>query len=128
MDFPGVSDNPPSVSGVIITESTYEFRGRSAVRLSVSFDFPDVYPWFSHVGVYVAIVGYSDDDPIDDDYVTTKLVEDAVTDAGAFAAITATDNFIRSDNSAAAHTRTTVDRFNGFKVNGLDTLATTLEK
>lgn len=68
VDFPGVSDNPPSVSGVIITESTYEFRGRSAVRLSVSFDFPDVYPWFSHVGVYVAIVGYSDDDPIDDDY------------------------------------------------------------
>ncbi|HRX63959.1 MAG TPA: hypothetical protein P5060_02545 [Candidatus Absconditabacterales bacterium] len=62
----------------------------------------------------------------DNDYITTKLVEDSSTAAGNFAA--AAGNFVWSDNAGSPHSRTTVDWFNGYKVNGLDTVATTLEK
>lgn len=69
----------------------------------------------------------------DNDYVTVKLVEDAQ-DADAFwdnkttANGATASNFIWSDNSGAPHTESSVDYFNGYKVVGLDTNATTLEK
>ncbi len=69
----------------------------------------------------------------DNDYVTTKLVEDttslsagAETRANAIADTNA--KFVWSDNSGAPHSATTADYFNGYKVVGLDTDASTLEK
>jgi len=53
VNFPGISEPPPGVSNINVTEDTYDFRGRSFVRLDVTFDTPAGYPWFSHVDVYV---------------------------------------------------------------------------
>lgn len=64
-----------------------------------------------------------------DDYITTKIIEDATASAWTYATVTAaSDNFVWTDNAGSPHSRTTTDWFNGYKVNGLDTIATTLEK
>ena len=71
-----------------------------------------------------------------DDYVTVQVKEDTAAQAGTFAAIVGNDVdgdgnnddlFIWSDKSGSPHNRTTSDWFNGYKVNGLDTTATTLQ-
>lgn len=54
VDFPGINIPPPSVIDVAVTEETYFYRERSFVRMKVTFSYPDVYPWFDHVNVYVA--------------------------------------------------------------------------
>lgn len=53
VDFPGISEVPPSVENIHVEEEVYYYRERSFVRLNISFDEPDGYPWFSHVDVYV---------------------------------------------------------------------------
>lgn len=64
------------------------------------------------------------------DYVSTSLKQDA-TMVGSLAAANgafAAENIVWSDLSGAPHSDTTLDWFNGYKVLGLDTVATTLEK
>lgn len=66
---------------------------------------------------------------VDNDYVTTEILEDTTADSGAFAAVPAADYyFVWSDNAGSPHDRTTADWFNGNEVEGLDTDAVTLEK
>lgn len=53
VDFPGINTAPPSVIDVVVTEEEYDYRERTFVRMKVAFSYPDVYPWFDHVNVYV---------------------------------------------------------------------------
>jgi hypothetical protein len=52
--FPGVGEIPPPVTNIVVTEEIYYYRERSFVRLNVTFDEPEDYPYFSHVDVYVS--------------------------------------------------------------------------
>ena len=52
VDLPAVGSQPPQVENITFEETVYVVRGRSYVRLKVSFDEPDSYPWFSYVEVY----------------------------------------------------------------------------
>jgi len=66
------------------------------------------------------------------DYATYKITEDAAslsagTENKADCVADANNNFCWSDLAGAPHSDTTVDYFNGYIVNGLDTIATTLE-
>ena len=53
-NLPATTDPPPSVTlSKAPEEEVYDYRERSYVRLNVFFDPPALYPWFSHVDVYV---------------------------------------------------------------------------
>lgn len=53
VSFSGIGEIPPPVTGIVVTEEIYDYRERSFVRLNISFDEPDDYPYYSHVDVYV---------------------------------------------------------------------------
>ena len=65
VEFPSISDPPPSVEGIRVEEEIYEVMGRSFVRLRVFFVPPTGYPWFSRVDVYTVVSAV---DPDEDDY------------------------------------------------------------
>jgi hypothetical protein len=67
VDLPSIADDPPPVTGLTVTETTYDYRDRSFIRLNVSFTVPEASIWFSHVKVYLYI---SNAAPVsEDDYV-----------------------------------------------------------
>jgi hypothetical protein len=53
VNFPSISEIPPPVENIKIEEEVYDYRDRTFVRLNVTFDEPEEFPWYSHVDVYV---------------------------------------------------------------------------
>jgi len=49
--LPSIFTPPPSVGNVVCTEALYEYRLQTYTRLTVNFDPPAGYPYFSHVEV-----------------------------------------------------------------------------
>ncbi len=76
VDFPGINTAPPSVIEVAVTEETYFYRERSFVRMKVTFSYPDVYPWFDHVNVYVGFES-GGEPPVESDYLHTRAAYDS---------------------------------------------------
>ena len=52
--LPDVTEEPPPVSNVTVTEETYTTRGRTFTRLNIAFSDPTDYPWFHHVDVFLS--------------------------------------------------------------------------
>jgi hypothetical protein len=52
--LPDINAEPPDVSGVSISEETYNYRLRTFTRLNVSFDLPSNYPWLRHVEIWLS--------------------------------------------------------------------------
>jgi hypothetical protein len=73
VDLPSVSDEPPPVTGVVVTEETYDTRERSFIRLKIDFTAPFGYPWFSHVDVSSAL---GDSPPTEDDFLFVATATD----------------------------------------------------
>ena len=50
--LPDVTAEPPSVSNVVLSESTYNYRLRRFTRLDVTFDLPTDYGWLKHIEIW----------------------------------------------------------------------------
>lgn len=55
--LPSAKDPPPNVSLFQITESQYFYRLRTFTRLSITFDEPSDYAWYSHCEVWISYDG-----------------------------------------------------------------------
>jgi len=52
--LPDPNTEPPNVTNITLTETTYNYRLRTFTRLDVSFSFAEDYPWLRHVEVWIS--------------------------------------------------------------------------
>ncbi|MEW6670235.1 MAG: phage tail protein [Thermodesulfobacteriota bacterium] len=52
--LPDPTAEPPGVTGVSVSEETYNYRLRSFTRLKIAFSPPAGYPWYDHIEVWVS--------------------------------------------------------------------------
>lgn len=52
--LPDINAEPASVSNVVLTEDTYNYRLRTFTRVNVTFDLPASYPWLKHIEIWLS--------------------------------------------------------------------------